>query len=332
MRRVRQSEIAERAGVSLTTVSRVVNQSGYVAEDVRKRVERAIEETGYVPTQHSFTRCKRLVGVVIPYGVLNPYFEKLTQCIHEECERQGYYAIFVNCRMVNNETLAAHAKQLSAIGVCGLIACCFNDEHLDEKTRNVLDKSNVPVVFIERTADCYGFNRILVDNMLGTYMAAKHLLDRGHKHLLYVTKKRPTEVERSRTGGFLKAMGEVPEGSVQYQVMTCPGVISPAAAFTAVKEAYEQDPEISGIMCWNDVYASGALSYTNQHGLNVPTDVEIIGSDDVMAGELSPPLSSVRMPLEEIALSAIEIIDKYQEPSDIPVARTVSLEPQLILR
>ncbi|SBW03010.1 Uncharacterized HTH-type transcriptional regulator YkvZ (fragment) [uncultured Eubacteriales bacterium] len=75
MRRVRQSEIAERAGVSLTTVSRVVNQSGYVAEDVRKRVERAIEETGYVPTQHSFTRCKRLVGVVIPYGVLNPYFK-----------------------------------------------------------------------------------------------------------------------------------------------------------------------------------------------------------------------------------------------------------------
>ena len=116
MKRIRQTEIAQRAGVSIATVSRVINQSGYVAEDVRKRVEEAIADLGYLPTGRFYAQRKRIVGVIVPNSTVAPYFERLSQCIQRECESMGYAAIFTHDDKLDNESLRNHASMLSRLG------------------------------------------------------------------------------------------------------------------------------------------------------------------------------------------------------------------------
>ena len=100
----------------------------------------------------------------------------------------------------------------------------------------------------------------------------------------------------------------------------------------AMKEAYEIDNHITGVVAWNDVFAVGALHYLNKIGLTVPGNVEIIGHDNIIAPTMNPPISSIEMPIDEIAAAAIEIIDKSQDKLTAPSTRTITLEPRLVLR
>lgn len=331
MKRIRQTEIAQRAGVSIATVSRVINQSGYVADDVRKRVEDAIADMGYLPTGRFYAQRKRIVGVIVPNSTVAPYFERLSQCVQRECEKMGFAAIFTHDDKLDNESLRNHVSMLSRLGVCGIVVCSFRDDRLEQETREALGKCGIPITFIERTAGCQGFHRVLVDNQLGTYQATQYLIRKGHRHLLYITKNRSSEVEHRRQEGFLSAIQEYKDANIQYQIRACEST-DMSDAFEAAKAGFKKDAEITGIVTWNDIYAQGVLMYCYQNGKSVPDQVEIIGNDDVLAPYLIPPLSSVRMPLEEIAAAAIEIIDKSQEQSGMISARTVSLEPKLVIR
>lgn len=332
MARVRLAELAKIADVSLATVSRVLNQSGYVAEDVRSRVERAVQETGYVHPAHKRPLCtSKLIGLVTMNGIFNPYFERMTQSLSEKAEQQGYYCIQVSSAEIDNDALALHAERLISLGVCGIVVCSFDEEHLGDNARTALGRSDVPVVFLERSGGCYGFNRVLIDNELGVYSATRHLIEQGHKNLLYISWYRLSAVERSRVKGFTRAIAEASEGSIAYQVQTCTSPTH-SAAMQAMQTAFEKDSKITGVVTWNDIFAVGALHHLNKIGLNVPSDVELIGHDNVLAPTLNPPLSSVEMPIDEIAVAAIEIIDKSQNQKTPPFPRTITLEPRLVIR
>ncbi len=330
MKNVRQSEVAKQAGVSLATVSRVLNQSGYVAEEARIRVEKAIAELGYVPTTHSFCQRQKIIGIILPYGRFNPYFEKLELCLHQACKCIGFGTFFVKEEHITNETLVPLVKELTALQVCGIIIATFNDNNLEPSTRDTLTACNIPVVFIERTAGCYGFNRVCVENKIGTYMAANHLIETGHTQLLYVTKTIKSETEKARLNGFLDAVSEF-NGQINGMVRHC-NEYSPKAACEEVKNAFLENPSITGIITWNDTYSLGALLYVTQQCKHVPADIEIIGYDDVLASVLEPPISSVHMPIEEMASAAVEILAKNYNSRNPLSIRTVLLEPKLILR
>ena len=330
MKQVKLAELANKAGVSPTTVSRALNKSGYVSEEVSKRIERAIEETGYIhPVKTKHVHRDKLVGVITLHSALSPYLGELTQMIHDKAEENGYYALQVSTSNLGNAELRYHVNRLALIGVCGLIICSFNAPNLESETQEILFKSNIPVVFLERAPDCYGFNCVLVDNKLGTYTATRYLIDRGHSHLAYISLAKKMDVEVSRTNGFLKAIEQEPKGSLTYHLLQCK-TISPSDAAEALKEAIVKDPQISGVITWNDVYAAGAVQYFERIGRHVPEDVEVIGYDNVLAPHLVLPLSSVAMPIEEIASAAIEIIKRNQKDSSTP--RTITLEPHLVIQ
>jgi LacI family transcriptional regulator len=332
VKEVRLTDLAKMAGVSLTTVSRVVNQSGYVAEDVRRRVEQAIEQTGYVHTaRKASVRRDKLIGIITLNSPLNPYFAQMVYALQRQAENSGYYGLQVTAAKLDNETLASHAERLASIGVCGVIVCSFNDKSLDNAARAVLHCCGIPVVFLERTSGCFGFNRVLVDNELGTYSATQYLLRRGHTHLAYISLEKQTEVELSRSNGFLKAIENDGNSEVRHQTVQCKDA-TPKAAVEAMKAAYQKDPVLTGVVAWNDVYAAGVLHYFEQIGKRVPDDAEIVGHDNILAQHLSPPISSVEMPINEIAAAAVEIIDKCQNASASPSPRTITLEPKLVIR
>ena len=332
MKRVRLSDLAEKAGVSLTTVSRALNKSGYVAENVLKRIDIAIEETGYVhPERKNSVFREKLIGVITLHSTLSPYLGLLAQMIRNKAEDNGYYVLQVSTPDLDNTALTYHTRRLVAIGVCGLIVCSFNSTHLDDDTRAVLVRSGVPVVFVERAPDCQGFNRVLVDNELGTYSAARYLIRRGHRHIAYISLSKKLDVEFSRTKGFQRAVDEEPKGSISHHLIYC-DVITPLAASEALEEAIKKDPEITGVITWNDVYAVGAVSCFQKAGRNIPDDVEVIGHDNILAPHLAQPLSSVAMPVEEIASAAVEIICRSQDQKSLLTPRTITLEPRLIIQ
>ena len=332
MERVKLADIAELAGVSLTTVSRALNKSGYVAEDVLKRIDLAIEETGYVhPERKNPLFREKLIGVITLHSTLSPYLGLLTQKIRDKAEENGYYALQVSTPNLDNAALTYHAKRLIAIGVCGLIVCSFNSEHLESEARATLIRSGVPVVFAERAPDCQGFNRVLVDNELGTYSAARYLIKRGHSHLAYISLSKRLDVEFSRTKGYQRAVDEEAKGCITHHLLNC-DVISPLAAAQALEDAIAKDPDITGVITWNDVYAAGAVSYFLNAGRRIPGEVEVIGHDNILAPHLNKPLSSVAMPVDEIASAAVEIIYRSQDKKSLLTPRTITLEPQLVIQ
>lgn len=330
MKSIKQKQIAEMAGVSSTTVSRVINRSGYVKEEIRKKVEKIIEETGYEQTEHSFTQKKKIIGIVSMCMELNPYFSRFSLCIEKECEERKYQAVFLQTMHITNQVLKNYVKQLTMIGACGIVVCGFEEKTLNSETRQELTESRIPIVFIERTADCYGFDRVLIDNEIGTNMAINHLLQKGHRHLLYVSKRALTKVDNARLNGVRKAVEEW-TGDICLKEKFCES-FSPSEAAEMAKQALEEDSDISGILAWNDTYAMGILLELLRQGKKVPGEIEIIGYDDVLAGDLSPALSSVKMPIEEMAVTALEIIINRNTKRKKFSARTVTLEPRLIIR
>ncbi|MVB12443.1 HTH-type transcriptional regulator DegA [Caprobacter fermentans] len=334
MKKVNMNDVAKQAEVSLTTVSRVINNSGYVAEEKRKRVENAIRETGYLlPIQpEKPAHMENLIGLILRKISVNIFYDQLSSALLQEADKVGYsmVAMYSNGDLCN-DNLRGYVEKLLKYKVSGIVICGFGDEYLSESLRELLQECGIPIVFVERTAGCYGFNRVLVDNSLGTYYATRYLIQKKHGRLLYIGFDKKGSVEKSRTKGFLHAVQEAGYADSQYSIYSCPDS-SVASGYAAMKWALEKQADITGVVAYFDGYAAGAMQYLYEIGRKVPNDIEIIGHDDTYAPNLAPPISSVRMPFEEMGSAAVNMILENQGNTMDFFAKTVSLEPKLILR
>ena len=331
MEKIRLSDVAKAAGVSITTVSRAMNGSGYVADEVRTRIQQAAEELGYVHPEHKKPiKRKNTIGIISTLGTLNPFTPALSTALQECAADMDYYCVQAASGLLDNDKLSYHAEQLSKLNICGLLVATFLAESLNEDTRLLLHGLGIPVVFLERADGCYGFNQVLVDSAIGTYTATKHLINKGHRHLAYITHVRMSSVESKKIEGFRRAVEESGNPDIRYTITSCDEV-TPQCAAKAMSEALKQDPAISGVVAWNDLLASGAQPVLHLAGRGGTDEIEIIGYDNILAPYLATPISSVEMPLDEIAASAIEIIDKHLTAQTPPSPRTITLEPRLVL-
>ena len=331
MEKIRLSDVAKAAGVSVTTVSRAMNGSGYVADDVRVRIQEAAENLGYVHPDHKKPiKRKNTIGIISTQKTLNPFAPTLSAALQQHAAEMDYFCIQVAPGLLDNEQLSYHAEQLSKLNVCGLLVATFLAESLTDDTRVLLHSLGIPVVFLERADGCHGFNQVLVDSVIGTYTATKHLINKGHQHLAYITHSRITSVESKKTEGFRRAIEEANNPDITYTLASC-NEVTPFAAAKAMREVLKSDPAISGVVTWNDLLASGAQPVLEAAGRRASDGVEIIGYDNILAPYLATPISSVEMPIDEIATSAIEIIDKHLTSKTPPSPRTITLEPRLVL-
>lgn len=334
MKKISMNDVARQAGVSLTTVSRVINNSGYVAEEKRKSVEKAIRETGYLlpiqPEQPEHT--ENLIGLILRKISVNIFYDQLSSALLQEADKVGYSMVAMySSSDLCNENLRGYVEKLLKYKVSGIVICGFGDEYLSEDLRSLLQECGIPIVFVERTAGCYGFNRVLVDNSLGTYYATRHLIQKKHERLLYIGFDKNGSVEKSRTEGFLHAVREAGFTESQYLIYSCPDS-SVASGYAAMKWAIGENVGITGVVAYFDGYAAGAMQYLYKIGRKVPDEIEIIGHDDTYAPNLAPPISSVHMPFEEMGAAAVNMIIENQGNTMDFFAKTVSLEPKLILR
>ncbi len=337
MKRVTLKDVSTIAGTSVSAVSRVINRSGYVAEDVRQRIEAAIEESGYVAVhRHSTKHNEKLIGLIFNRVPQSIYFDTLCSFMMTQAEKRGYNVAAMFATSLGNNILHYYVGRLLEMGVSGIVVAGFADEHLSPSLHTFLLDCGTSIVFVERAAGSYGFNRVLVDNAIGTFYATRHLIERGHKHLLYISRSNITSsslttVETSRANGFRRAIEEAENSELVQHIVHC-DTSDYSNGYLAIKKALADDPAITGVLTWNDGYAAGVLQYLYERGICVPDDIEVIGHDDTYAPLLAPAISSVRMPFEEMSVAAIDMIIAEQSDTHDFYVKTVTLEPRLMLQ
>jgi LacI family transcriptional regulator len=333
-------DVAKKAGVCPSTVSRVINKNGYVSEEKQKAVEKALTLLGYTNNKtdrQNYSGHSNEIGIIT--GLINNLsvspFAFLQASITQAARRHGFpTSVSFSADQISNETLCSLLPLVGKYNLSGLIITGFRDDHLDTLTNKLLRDLKIPIVFIDRAIGCQDYNRVLIDDTFGTYTATRYLLDQGRKCILYVTfDPLETGSSRDRLDGFKTAISEYTWTNISSHI----SYVHPSGdhrdfGYDAAKEMFKVHPEIDGIVNMTDIIAAGEMKYLYEAGINVPDEVNITGQDDILSPYFAPQLSSVQMPYWEMAESSIRLISEALDYPNDSFARTVMLTPKFIER
>ena len=322
-------EVAERAGVSVGTVSNVLNRPEIVAPATKRRVQESIQALGFVRNEaarHLRAGRSRTVGLIV-LDVANPFFTDIAEGA-EACAQEHETLVMLCNSKTDRVREDNHLDQLEQQRVLGILITPLdsNDPQL-----TALAARGTPVVLVDRTTD-RGLCSVSVDDQLGGRLAGAHLIEAGHRRIAFIggpfgmqqvsdrMAGLKTTVERARNVKLqcheVAVMGVNEGRAIGEQIARLPARSRPTAAFLA-----------------NDLLALGFLQAMAVAGLRVPDDMAIVGYDDIdFARAAAVPLTSVRQPAELLGRSAMELLQEEVEAADGHRHRQVIFQPDLIVR
>ncbi len=323
-------DVAELAGVSVGTVSNVLNRPATVGEATRRRVLDAIDALGFVRNESARqlrAGSSRTIGLVV-LDIANPFFTDVARGVEETVNAAGLAVILCNTDDLPAKE-SAHLDVLAEQRVQGVLIT--PTAALSPALQSLRDRG-VPVVLLDRHASDPAHCSVAVDDVFGGRLAADHLLERGHRRIAFIGGPSGLPQVQERRDGVELAIREA-GGSA---VLT---VVSPAKLTVAGgREAGEQIVGIpafrrpTAAICANDLIALGLLQEMVRHGVRVPDDLAIVGYDDIdFAAAAAVPLSSVRKPRHELGRRAAELL-LDEARGDGHRHEQVVFEPQLIVR
>lgn len=322
-------EVAKRAGVSSSTVSRVTNGLSTVHPTLVKRVWAAIEELGYTPNPQAralVTGRSRTLGLLIS-EITNPFFPELIQNF-EDIAAANDFEIMVGSTNYNRRRAEVFIRRLAHRRVEGVAVLTFRAECelLDE-----LIGQNVPLVSIDEGIDAPRSLVLQVDYAAGIHQAVQHLALLGHRKLAYAGGPMPHLTNLLRKQGFIGALERIglhPKEEWIYEgEHTFAGGSEAASKFLALKN------RPTAIVCSNDLMAIGVLRVLSKHGINVPDKMSVVGFDDIQLAEFSTPsLTSVRMSREDLARCAFVGLTRLQNPNTAGDRTPIRIPTSLVVR
>lgn len=323
-------EVAKRAGVSIATVSRVINDMDNVKPETRIRVEKVIKELGYKPNRVAKRlRYKKssgnLIGVLIP-DIRNPFYVDVLRGI-EDVTYVNECAIIV-CNFSQDEKKAKfYLDILEAESVDGLIVAPVNEN--DQNVINII-KSGLPVVCVDRGLNDIDVDVVVVENREGAYSAVDYLAKKGYKRIAYIGGLTQIPSTREREKGYYDALRD--NNIPIYPELVKFGDSSHESGVKLTEELLSLPQPPDALFTGNNLITLGALETIHNKGLKIPDDIAIVGFDDMYWSiSLNPPLTAVRQPAYEIGKRAAELlIQKIIDPSRSPVRMV--LKTELIIR
>lgn len=309
-------DIARAAGVSIATVSNVVNGTKPATPDVHRRVHDAIERLGYVPNPHAQslrTGHSRTLGLVVP-DLTNPFFPALVQAVETTARSLGYVLIVMdagNDAQRETEALAL----MGTYRVAGVVWVPVDDA----RSRTW----PYPVVTVDRSVE--GCDTVAADHAHGGALVAAHAIARGHRRIGLLTGPRHLASAMLRRRGFLDAVAGSAEIAWEHEVpfsMDLP---------TAVR-ARLHTPDCTLVVCANDAVAVAVVRQARQGGLRVPDDLAVVGFDDVPWAEfVDPALTTVRQPLADLGTNAVAMLHARITNPGLALQRRI-LDVELVVR
>ena len=325
-------DIAEQAGVSRSTVSRVVNDLPNVSEDVRRRVLDVIQQTGYHPNAAARTLASQrswTLGLVLPQSVsqffTDPYFPHLTKGIAQACNDHNYtLALFLVSSKEDEKKIFTRITRRGLLD--GVLV--QSGHHGDQQIIGHLADANMPQVVLGRPQHFDNVTFVDVDNVSGAYNAAAHLIRLGYRRIAAITGPSLSAVGLDRHAGFTKAMND--RGVKLEESLIVEGDFTEAGGYYSMQRLLPARPE--AVFVASDLMAIGAVRAVREAGLNVPNDIAFIGFDDVpLAVTNNPPLTTIRQPVIQFGIRAVELLIDLIE-NGIHPPRHVIMDTQLIIR
>jgi LacI family transcriptional regulator len=301
-------DIAKQVGVSRSTVSRVINDSPNVSPEVKKKVLKAIQATGYHPNAAARSLASQrsnMIGLVLPRSVshffTDPFFPHLTQGIAFGCNNNDLtLSLFL---VGNKEDEKNIYPRISRQGLLDgiLVQSGEPNDWLVEH----LTKSSLPTVMIGRPYETGSINYIDVDNVQAAANATTHLIRLGRKHIATITGKQGSTVTEDRLNGYKKALVE--QGIEFSADLVAEGEFTEAGGYEAMKLLLAEKPD--AVFSASDIMASGAMRATEEAGLRVPEDIAFVGFDDIpLASFTKVPLTTVHQPIAKFGVRAVELL------------------------
>jgi len=325
-------EVASHAGVSRATVSRVVNGSPKVSADVRRAVEAAVSELGYVPNRAArslVTRRSGSIGVVItePTGRLfsDPFFPRLLRGISGTLSaRDLQLVLLMPASPADTERTAAY---LSAGHVDGTLLVSL---HGDDPLPDRIAQAAIPYVVGGRPLRTPAASYVDVDNRCGGRSAVEHLIANGRRVIATITGPIDMGAGVDRLAGYREALDDA--GLDHDPSLVATGDFTQDSGAAAMERLLKARPDIDAVFAASDLMAAGAMGFLEAAGRHVPQDVAVVGYDDSpVASTLRPRLTSVRQPIDEMGHEMARLLIDQVEGHD-SVQRRVILATELVRR
>ena len=298
---MRIKDVAERAGVSPATVSRVLNGAASVRTEYRERVLRVIEELGYRPNRlaSNLRRQKaEMIGVVVS-DIENPHFTQMVRAVEDAAFWRGYRVLLCNTDE-NPEKQKAYLQVLAAERVLGVLISPSDPagEEISE-----LIELGIPVIAFDRSVDDPRADAVIVDNAAGTRLATEFLIRAGHERIGFVSGLDDIETSVERQLGYERAMREA-----AIEPRSASGGYRIANGRTATEELLETG-DLTALIVGNNFMTIGALEVLRAHRIRVPEEMALVAVDDPFWAELvEPPLTTLAQPVREMADCAVELL------------------------
>jgi LacI family transcriptional regulator len=322
-------DVAMRAGVSVGTVSNVLNRPNLVAEATRERVRAAIGELGFVRNESARQLRQgrsRTFGVVLE-NLANPYFTDLARGAEAAMNTDGFDAVWCT----SDGSPAKERRCLDFLQEQRVSGLIITPVGLDAERIAELHDRGLSVVVLDRR-EYTGVCSTRVDHVAGGEIAVNHLLGRGHRRLAIVTGPLLQEPIRDRYSGAeaaARAAG-LPDRDMA-TLVHCD--MTPTAGKDAARRLLELDPLPTGVFCTNDLLAIGLVNELQRAGVKVPQEICVVGYDDIeLAGTSVVPLTTVRQPRHELGWTAAELALAESGASGDHEHRQLVLTPSLVVR
>jgi len=300
-------DVAQLAGVSVATVSRVINDRGYVHADTRKKVEDAVKALNFSPNEVArslYKRKSKLIGLLLP-DITNPYFPQLARGVEDRMQEQDYRLIFGNSDE-DEQKEQDYIQTFIQNNVVGVISST-NYPH-----SSIYEKLKIPVVLLDRTS--LDRPSVYADGREGGRLAAREIIKRGSRRITVM--QGPSQI-RPAQDRFEGAIEIIRDAGLDYRVIQTTSFSINEAGVWA-EELFRKYADTDGVIASNDIAAMAVLHEASRIGRKVPDDLQVIGFDDIpMSSLLSPALSTIRQPAYEMGREAAGLLIQLVEQAAV---------------
>jgi DNA-binding LacI/PurR family transcriptional regulator len=323
-------DIAIKAGVNLSTVSRALKGSDEINIETREKIINIARDLGYVSNKNEKEYSKvnlKTIGLICP-EIVSIFYAQLVSTIEEKIREFGY-TVFIGLTNFEYETELHYLNLFEKKSLDGIVFITSFDERIKDELKNFKKKCDIPLIQVASEIEVEEYDSIHIDNHLGVVLAVEHLIELGHKQICYIGE----ELTKDRLKYFLEVM-KSHNLKIENDFIRSGKERREAAGYLRMKELFSAKNKLpTAIFASYDDVAIGAMKAIYENGLKVPEDISVIGIDDIsIASYLYNSLSTISSPVSEMGNIAMRILFEKIQNKKNTVIQHINIKPQLVLR
>jgi len=327
---VNLKDVSNKANVSIATVSRYINNVGFISDELKLRIEKAIKDLNYIPNRvaQSLSRqSTNTIGIIVP-NIANPYFPTMIKGASSYLFEKGYHVHLCNTdNEVEKEDFFLKDYQSKCVDGAIILLPAYSKNK--KRSTEIYNELNYPKIIVGRKFEGVEADYLLINDEQSSFEATKYLIEKGHKKIVFLGGEKFIVASQERYSGWKKAMKSAELRVNNYDFW---GNFSAKSGSEMMKKAIRKLEKIDAVFAANDLIAIGAIKAIRDVGLDVPKDISVMGFDDIYLSKyLYPSLSTVKQPTFEIGAKSAELLLNRIKSSSRDFI-TLKLNCELIIR